>query len=292
MNHTILSVALLASAASFFVSTGNSENAMQGQLEFPAASPAATLQQRIGLTDVTVAYGRPSMRGRKVFGGLEPYGTVWRTGANMATKVSFSTDVTFGGEAVPAGDYALFSIPGEKEWTLILSTNANQGGAYGYDESTDQARVTVMPERLAAPVETFAIGFESLKPAGATMTLEWESTRVAVPIETNVVEVLVPQIEAAMAGEGEKPYFSAAMFYYENDLDMEKAAAWIEEGVKARPDAFWMVYRKGLILAKKGDKRGAIAAAEQSMEMASKASGLIKAEYTRLNEALIARCKE
>lgn len=291
MNHTILSVALLAGAASFFVSTGSSESA-QAQLEFPAASPAATLQQRIGLTDVTVAYGRPSMRGRKVFGGLEPYGSVWRTGANMATKVTFSTDVSFGGEAVPAGDYALFSIPGEKEWTLILSTNAEQGGAYGYDESTDQARVTVRPEALATPVETFAIGFENLQPAGATMTLEWETTRVAVPIETNVVKILVPQIEAAMAGDGEKPYFSAAMFYYENDLDMEKAAAWIEEGVKARPEAFWMVYRKGLILAKKGDMRGAIAAAEQSKEMASKASGALKAEYIRLNEALIARCKK
>lgn len=292
MNRSILSIALLAGAASFFVSTGTSQNAEQARLEFPAASPNATLQQRIGVTDVEVVYGRPSMRGRKVFGTLEPYGSVWRTGANTATKVSFSTDVTFGGKAVPAGDYALFSIPGEKEWTVVLSKAADQFGAYGYDESTDQARVTVQPERLAEPVETFAIGFESLRSTGANMTLEWENTRVVVPIETNVVEILVPQIEAAMAADGEKPYFPAAMFYYENDLDMEKAAAWIEEGVKAQPTAFWMVYRKGLILAKKGDMRGAIAAAEQSMEMASKASAPLKAEYTRLNEALIARCKK
>ena len=294
MKNTILSLALLTGAASLFVSTGNSKNAQEAQLQFPSASPAATVQQRIGVTDVQVVYGRPSMRGRKVFGGLEPYGSVWRTGANNATTVSFSTDVTFGDKEVPAGEYSLFSIPGENEWTVILNKSAAQFGAYGYDESMDIARTKVRSKKLANAVETFEIGFENLRSTGATMALEWEHARVEVPIKTNVVKTLAPQIERVMAGNGEKPYFPAAMFYYENDLDMNKAAAWIEEGVKAQPTAFWMVYRQGLILAKKGDKRGAIAAAEASMKMAAESQGgaSLKAEYKRLNEALIARLKK
>ena len=199
--------------------------------------------------------------------------------------------MTFGGQEVPAGEYSLFSIPGESEWTVVLNTTADQFGAYAYDKSMDQARVTVRPETLASAVETFSISFENLKSTGAVMTLEWENTRVAVPIETNIVKTLVPRIEAAMAGDGDKPYFPAAMFYYENDLDINKAATWIEAAVKTQPTAFWMVYRQGLILAKKGDKRGAMEAAKRSMEMASKQSGSLKAEYIRLNEALIKRLK-
>lgn len=266
------------------------------KLEFPAASPAATLKQRVGLTDIEVNYSRPSMRGRKIFGGLEPYGKVWRTGANSATKVTFSTAVKFGGADVPAGTYALFTIPGETEWTVILNKIPGQWGAYAYDAKNDVVRVTATPAKLATPVETFGIGFSNLaNESSATLYLTWENVRVPVKIEVDVAGTLVPQIEAVMANpEAKKPWFSAAMFYYENNLDLKKAAAWMDQAIAAQPDAFYMVYRKGLILAKMGDKAGAIAAANKSLAMLNRdaqAPASLKDEYIRLNNALIASLK-
>ncbi|QDV05752.1 hypothetical protein Poly30_12540 [Planctomycetes bacterium Poly30] len=298
MNIPILTAALLGSIAALGVSRftgpsiGPSQDGAAKPLEFPQASPAATVSQRVGLVDIEVSYGRPSMHGRQIFGGLEPYGSVWRAGANNATTVTLSGAVTFGDAEVPAGKYSLFAVPGETEWQVILNEDAVQFGPYAYDEAKDVARVTVKPTTLAAPVETLSIGFADLSVGGrASLFLEWETTRVSVPIDTHIVDTLQPQIEAAMSGEGEHPYFQAAMFYYANDLDMDKAAMWIDEAVKAQPQAFWISYRKGLILEKKGDKAGAIAAAKASHALASKASGAIKAEYTRLNEALMERCK-
>lgn len=295
MNSLFLTASLAsiggALLATSFPSSLLAQDADAPALEFPAASPSSTLTQRVGVTDIELQYARPSMRGRKVFGGLEPYGSVWRTGANSATKIEFSTDVQFGGTDVPAGTYALFSIPGESEWTVMLNGSANQFGAYSYDESKNVASVTSKPIALSTPIESLAFGFSDLSSDSATLYFEWENVRVPVTIKTDVVAELVPRIEAAMSGEGDLPYFAAAMFYYANDVDIDKAAAWIDEAVKAQPNAFWVSYRKGLILHKKGDMQGAMEAAKNSLAAASKASGSLKAEYTRLNEALIARCK-
>jgi hypothetical protein len=260
-------------------------------LQFPSASPPASFKQRFGITDVEVNYARPSMRGRKIFGGLEPYGAVWRTGANEATKVTFSTPVKFGGVDVPAGSYALFSIPGEKEWTVILNKVPGQWGAYRYDASNDVAKVTVKPMAVQKPVETFAIGMSDIKQDSAVLYFTWENVRVPVEITTDVKAQLLPKIEAAMAGEGKKPYFEAAMFYYENNLDLAQAAKWMDAAIAERPNAFWAIYRKGLILAKMGDKAGARAAANQSLELANQQQGSLKDEYVRLNNALLASLK-
>ena len=260
------------------------------KIDFPAASPASTLKQTVGLTEIEIVYARPSMKGRQIFGSLLPYGEVWRTGANTATKITFSTPVKFGGADVPAGSYALYSIPGADEWTVILNKVTGQWGAYQYDQKNDLVRVQSKPLALPAPVETFSIGLSDLSSqSAATLYLAWEKTRVPVKIEVDVVGTLVPQIEAAMAApDGKKPYFAAAMFYYENNLDLKKAAAWMDAAIAETPGAFYMVYRKGLILAKMGDKAGALAAAQKSLEMTAQASGLVKDEYIRLNQALIA----
>ena len=261
------------------------------KLDMPAASPVGKFEQRVGLTDVAVIYGRPGVKGRKVFGELVPYGQVWRTGANTATSISFSTDVKFGGADVPAGKYALFTIPEAGEWTVILSKVTGQWGAYAYDPKDDQARIKVKPTKLAESVETLELGIGNLRDDSATLDIRWETTRVSIPLAVDVVSIIVPQIEAAMAGEGKKPYLAAAMFYFEHNLDLKKALAWIDAGIAEQPDAFWMTYRKGLILEKLGDKKAAIAAAEQSLALAEKAQGGIKDEYVALNKALIARCK-
>jgi hypothetical protein len=285
-----LTTLLVSVAASFLASGLHAQEAKK--IEFPQASPLSSVKERVGVTDVTIEYSRPSMRERKIFGGLVPYGEVWRTGANSATKVTFSTDVKLGGSAVPAGSYALFTIPGEAEWTVILSKVVDgQWGSYAYNQKDDQARIKVKPVAMAEPLETFTISVQDLRAANANLVLAWEKTKVPVKIETDLVSKIVPQIEAAMASSGEKPDLAAAMFYYENNLDLALAKDWIEAAAMEQPDAVWIVYRKGLILKKMGDKEGALAAAKQALELAKKAQGELSAEYTRLSEGLIASLK-
>ena len=284
-----LLASLLAVAAPIL--PGSLSLSQEPAIEFPEASPAATWKQRVGLTDVEVQYARPGAKGRKVFGGLVPYGEVWRTGANTSTTITFSRDVKVEGQAVPAGAYALFSIPGEAEWTVILSKTTGAWGAYSYDAKNDLARVKVKPIALKDPVETMTLELDELRGVSARFSILWEKTRVPVRIETDLVAQLVPQIEAAMAGAGQKPYFAAAMFYYENDLDLKKALAWMDEALKAQPGAVWMVYRKGLVQAKAGDKKGALASGEEALALAKKAGGALGDEYTHLAEALIASVK-
>lgn len=262
------------------------------KIEFPAASPTATLKQRVGITDVEITYSRPSARGRTIFGGLVPYDQVWRTGANSATKISFSTAVKLNGTDVPAGKYELFSIPSKTEWTVIIHKDTSAWGAYKYDSKNDVVRFKAKPVTPPAAVETFGIGISDLKDESANLYLAWEKTRLNIRLETDVKSVLVPQIEAVMASnEEKKPYFQAALYYFENNIDLAKAEKWIDEAIAAAPTMFYFSYHKARILAKKGDKAGAIAAAQKSLEGARKAEGSLKEEYIRLNEGLIASLK-
>jgi hypothetical protein len=276
-----------------FPFASSSAAAAQEALQFPQASPPAMVRNTVGLTTVEIEYARPSVKGRKVFGGLLAYGEVWRTGANAATKITFSTDVTFGGKAVSAGTYALFTIPGEKEWAVILNEGVGQWGTYAYDEKKDVVRVIVKPTTLRAPVETLTLDVGHLRTDSGMLSLAWETTHVAVEIKTDLVALLVPKIEAAMAGEGDqKPYLQAAMFYYEHDLDLIKARDWINAGEAQQPEAVWVVYRKGLILQKLGDIETALEAAKRASGLAKKVGGALGAEYGRLSSSLIASLNE
>lgn len=266
-------------------------SAQSPKISFPAPSPAATLKQRVGLTDIEISYSRPGVKDRQVFGALEPYGVVWRTGANAATKITFSTPVNFGGTDVPAGSYALFSIPDEKEWTVILNKVTGQWGAYTYDAANDLVRVKVPPVHLAEPVETFTIDVNNIRDQSATLDLVWQNTRVAVPLKFDVASQVVPQIESALAPEN-KPtagvYDRAAMFYLDNSLDLKKAVGWMDAAIAQKPTAFQLYYHKAQILAKQGDKDGARAAAQKAIELVSASKGPEKDEYMRLNKMLIA----
>jgi hypothetical protein len=270
---------------------GDALRAQAPRLSFPAASPEGMVKQRVGFTDIEIVYSRPGAKGRKVFGGLVPFGEVWRTGANTATKVTFSTPVKIGGREIPAGSYALFSIPGEKEWTVILNRVTGEWGAYSYSEASDVLRVRVEPQALAQPVETFTIDLGEIRTESAVLNLAWENTRVPVKLEVDVVGPVLSQIDAAMAsGAKLEPgtYFAAAMFHLDNGLDLNKARTWVEEATKGEKPPFYMLHGKARILARLGDKAGATLAARQSI---AAAEGPAKAEYTRLNEALIAGLK-
>lgn len=264
------------------------ETAPAPKVDFPQPSPTAVVKQRVGLTDIEIVYSRPSTRGRKIFGGLERYGAVWRTGANSATTISFSTDVKLNGTAIPAGKYELFTIPNPDEWTVIIHKNVSEWGAYSYDAKDDVARITAKPTTLPEPIESFTIALNDLRDESATLYLMWEKTRVPLKLEVDLVSKLAPQIEAVMASDAEKkPYFQSAMFYLEHNLDLKKAAEWMQKAVAANPDAFYMYYHQGRLLAKMGDKAGARAAAQHSIELAKKAGGAVADEYTRLNETLL-----
>lgn len=253
-------------------------------VQFPAPSPASTLKQRVGLTDIEIVYSRPGAKGRTIFGGLVPYGEVWRTGANASTKISFSTAVKLNGTQVPAGNYALYSIPGEKEWTVIIHKDT-AASIFNYSQTNDLVRLKAVPVKLAEPVETFTIDISDLRDESATINLTWEKTRVLIKIDLDLVSTLVPQIEAAMAATGgNKPYYPAALFYFDHGQDLQKARQWIDAAVAQR-EAHYVVHLKAKILAKLGDKAGAIAAAKRSTELAIQAKD---SGYVKLNEELIA----
>lgn len=279
---------VLAAAALVAASVLDAQNASAPKIEFPAASPAATLKQRVGLSDIEINYSRPSTRGRKIFGGLEPWDQVWRTGANSATKIKFSTPVKLNGTEIAAGSYELFTIPNPTEWTVIIAKDSSDWGAYAYDPKNDIARIKAKPVATPNLVETFAIGFADLRDESATLYLTWENTRVPVKLEVDVTQTLVPQIEAVMSSDASgKPYFQAAMFYLEHNLDLKKAAGWMDTALAAQPDAFYIAYHRARLLAKMGDKAGATASAQKSIELAQKAGGRVGDEYTRLNQALL-----
>ncbi len=253
------------------------------QIQFPQASPGCTIKQRVGITDIEVVYSRPSRKDRQIMGNIVPFGKVWRTGANAATKITFSTPVKLNGTDVAAGSYALYTIPGEDEWTIILNKGVGKSGTQ-YDEKEDVVRFKTTPQQLSEQIETFMIEFNDLRDESATMNLVWDRTVVPVKIEIPLTDKLVPQIEAVMASDAkQKPYFQAAVFYYDHGQDLKKAKEWINAAV-AQNEAYYTVHWKAKILAKLGEKDDAIAAAKRSKELAEKAN---YGAYVKLNDDLL-----
>ncbi len=261
--------------------------AAQTKVVFPDPSPTATLSQRVGVTDFTLVYARPGVKGRKIFGGLVPYDEVWRTGANAATQLTISTPVALNGTAVAAGTYELFTIPTVGAWTVILQKSQGQWGAYTYNQKNDVVRFPATPEKAHRPVETLAFGFTDIKPDSATLCLEWDTVRLPIKVTIDVVAIVVPQIQAAMAGTGKKPYYQAAQFYFDYNLDLKQAIAWIDEAIRLNPKSSFDLYHKATFLARMGDKAGAIAAARQSMAIVDTTAEPERSEYLHLNQAVI-----
>lgn len=260
------------------------------QIQMPQASPSANISQKIGLTDVSIEYSRPSMRGRKIFGELVPYGEVWRTGANAATIITFKTEVKIEGNNVPAGVYALYAIPGKNEWTIILSSNTKLWGAVGYNQEDDFLRFKVKPGKTGQKYETMEINFVDITDTGTSVAIKWENTRVKFRIETEVDSIVMAQIkELVLDQEPENPglYYQAANYYFTNNKDMNQAFDWINKSVSSDPK-YWTVHLKAKIELALGKKKEAIESAQKSMEMAREAKN---PDYVGLNERLIKSIK-
>jgi hypothetical protein len=241
------------------------------KVEFPQASQHAVVKQRVGLTDVEVDYSRPNKNGRIVFGGLVPFDKPWRTGANQPTKIKTSGAIKFGEMEVPAGEYVLYTIPGANQWSLVLSKNLNAQALTDHKPEDEAARVMATPLlALAAPAETFTIGFEDLRANSATFYLEWDKTRVPVKLTTNDVEKVMQGIDATVKGGQPQEanfYYNAASFYFDQNKDLPQALKWVDQAIEKNPTAYFMQYKKAQILAKMGNKKEAIAAAEKSIEL-------------------------
>ena len=267
-----------------------STSTLLAQINKPAPSPRTKAEYNVGLVDVSLEYGTPGVKGRTIFGSLIPYGKVWRTGANSSTKISFSGDVELAGNKLPAGDYALYSVPGEKEWTIIIHDNTRLWGAGNYKEENDVFRFKVPAIKLSDFHETFSIGFENYHANGGDMVILWENTKIKIPVFVDTDELIFAEIDSKLINATDKvsaaTYFDSALFYYEKNKDLPTALSWMDEAVKLQPNAFWMVYYQAEIAHKLGQNEKAKASAESSLRMA-KASEAGDFGYIAKNELLL-----
>lgn len=260
--------------------------------ELPVPSPAASLEQRVGLTDISINYSRPSARERVIFGDLVPYGQIWRTGANKATSISFSTPVNFGGQKVAAGTYSLFSVPNEGAWAVMLNTETELWGANDYDEAKEVVRVEA--EAFASEYkESFEISIDNISEDRAFLVLQWAEMKLMVPIEVQVREQALNNIAMAIDQSEEDKlwgvYRNAANYYYNNKIDAEKALEYIQKSVELKEDNWYSHYLHANILAELSDNKGAIKAAKKSLKIgndAAKASGKPFSYADLLNEKI------
>lgn len=273
----------LMTLLALFVFAGNGI----AQIELPAPSPTATFTQKVGLTEVTINYSRPSMKGRTIYGDLVPFDKLWRTGANMATKLTFADDVKIGGQDLKAGTYALFTIPGKDEWTIIFNTNYNQGGTGRYKESEDALRIKAKPIAIDGEIETFQINLENIRPSSAVIELAWESTIVHIPLEVSIDDRIMASIEKSMT-IGPGTYQAAASYYHQSGKDLNQALEWMSKAIEMHEEngrnVFWLYRQKSLIQADMENYNDAIATAKVSLEKATEASN---DDYIKMNKESI-----
>lgn len=269
----------------FVVMAFNLHNAeaQELRLKIPATSLGQRIEQDFGLGVISIKYYRPNTMGRKIFNGMEPYGIVWRTGANNATVITLTDTVQLEGHTVAPGSYSLFSIPGAGEWTIILNKNANQWGAYTYDEKQDLLRFKVKPTRLASKVETLTIQFADVHQETCLLQILWENTGIDIHLKTDVDNRIMANIQEAMKGE-KKPYYMSAIWCYNHNRNLSQALGWMQEANKEQPQAYNIKYWLARLQLKNGDKKSAITAANEGLKLAQAENN---AEYIRLNKEVL-----
>jgi len=262
---------------------------MHAQVKTPAASPTVKMEQQVGLTDVTLEYSRPSMKGRTIFGDLVSMDKMWRLGANANTKMTFSTDVTVGGQELKAGTYALFAKPMKDSWEVYFYSDSDN---WGLPREWDDAKVaaTVKAEVASLPItmESFTIMIGSLRNNSANIQFIWENTIASFELGVPTKALVEKNIKSVMAGPSNRDYYNAAGFYLDEKMNLETALEYINKSISMDYEKFWSVRRKALILAELGKYKEAIKTAEKSIELA-KAAG--NTDYVNNNMKSIASWK-
>lgn len=256
---------------------------MNAQVMAPQPSPTGKIEQKVGLTDVSIEYSRPGMRGRKIFGDLVPYGEIWRTGANANTKITFSDDVKIDGKDLKKGTYAIYTIPSQDSWEVIFySKTDNWGVPQEWDESAVALKAQATLETLPFEVETFTIFINNLQSDSGVLEFIWADKVADLKFQVPTEQKTMVSIERTMNGPTANDYFAAATYYHDSGKDLEKAYEWISKAVEmGGEDAYWVLRKKSLIEAEMGKKQDAIATAKKSLAAAKKAGN---ADYVKMNE--------
>jgi hypothetical protein len=238
------------------------------QLDLPRLSPGAKVTQTVGLTDISIEYSSPGVKGRKIWGGLVPYDKLWRAGANAVTKITFSRDVKIAGTAVPAGSYAFFAIPGKSQWTLILNKVLDQAGTGAeYKQEQDVLRVTAKPQK-AAMRERLAYQVTDFDDFHATVALAWEKLRVGFAVELGT-DAQVQAALSALENDGWRPWTNAARYELESRKDYDAGLRFVEKSIQMKEH--WLnVWTKAQLLAAKGRYKEAYPLAQRADELGQK----------------------
>jgi len=253
-------------------------------LTTPQPSPTQTIKQNFSIGSIELYYSRPGKKGRKIMGDLVPFGKVWRTGANNATTLTFSDDVTIGGVDIKAGKYGLLTIPDAAKWTIIITKDVNVSSPAAYKAENDLVRLQADVVKTPFTVENFTINFANITGSSCTVEMMWENTYVQFPIMAPTDAKVMKQIDEVM-NKDNKPYFSAASYYYDNGKDLNQALAWVNKAIESNKEAYWMTMLKARIHLKQGDKAAAKAAATTTVDLATKGKN---DDYVKMANDLIA----
>ncbi len=266
-------------ALSLFAVAALSSSAVAQQVDLPRPSPFAKVWQTVGLTEITVDYSSPAVRGRKIWGGLVPYGEVWRAGANAATKLTFSKDVTVGGTAIPAGSYALFMIPTADKWTIIINKDFNAPGAFNYKKELDVVRFDVKPDALPMNHERLAYVFNDFTNDEATLSLVWEKVRVPMSIKLATQAQVTANLKA-LEENAWQPFNAAARYELEQTKNYDAGLKYVDQSLRVRED--WLnVWTKAQLLAAKGKYGEAYPLAQKAQTLGQKAQRFFFADEVK-----------
>jgi Protein of unknown function (DUF2911) len=258
----------LLAVAAIVVTVAGTETAL-GELALPRASQKATLTQTVGFTQITVTYSRPAVKGRRIWGGLIAYDQVWRTGANEATTITFSTDVMVEGQKLAAGTYSLHTIPSTSRWTIIFNRSADQWGSFEYDPALDALRVQVLPTQ-SEPQELLTFAFPEVTENAAQLTIQWERLKVPIRIEVDSVGRAMKEIRNAMSTANANDWrvrLQSAEYAFAHKVAADESLQWIADSVAINAN-FENLALYARMLAANGDTRGAAAAAQRAIAAA------------------------
>lgn len=261
------------------------------QVTAPQASVSESSKTKVGLTDVSIEYSRPSKRDRTVFGTVVPYGELWRTGANSNTIIDFSDDVIIDGQNLKAGKYAIFTTPEENHWEIYFYKETdNWGNQVKWDETKVAAKTMAKVQHINHSQETFAIGLDNLTNTSTMLTFTWDNVLVATKIEVPTDTKAMESIKKTMAAKPKaQDYLSAAQYYYSTDRDIKQAKEWIDKGIgMLDKPAFYQLHSQALIHAKAGDTKSAVSISEMSLKASKEAKD---GSYIRMNEQLLKELK-
>jgi len=243
--------------------------AFSAQVNAPKASPSSRLEQRVGLTDITISYSRPSVNGRVIFGDLVPYNEYWRLGANESTKLTCSDALIFGKDTLKAGTYAVYAKPSLTEWQVAFYT---EYGSWGLPQKWDDNKVALTVKapviQREEKVENLTIDINNMDNDGGEVVIAWDMVKIQMPFSVIVKEKVMASIKKVMSGPTANDYYTAAKYYLDEKIDDKQALEWVDKGIAMRPEAYWMLRTKSLIQASLSLYSEAIKTAEQCLKLA------------------------